>query len=289
MLKRRRTRDFWISVSLTFRRSCSRVSADHPLFLVHPVSSELSGGSTVSKKARVVVDASAPKVERFKSHTEIFAVPSAIGKDAQLANDIWRSHWEDQTTLMISTDGSSKADDNASVGVHIGTSIPVELNGALPPEWAALGSYAAEWFAVCYALWLALDLQNPRNALTDISRRKTLVFCTDSSGIVLAITKPMRSQDKKTTTTNKSWEPLVVFCREMIERLTAAGKEVRVTWMPRNTTIGLIRAHELADEVYGRIAVPKIKPLTIRQRTKLQSGNANIQHPAYRPVGWFCI
>jgi hypothetical protein len=244
---------------------------------------------SVSTKPQKVVDSIVPNFERFKSHTEIFAVRSGIGKDAQLATDIWRSHWEEQTTLLISTDGSSKADDNASVGVHIGTSIPVEFKGALTPEWAALGSYAAEWFAVCYALWLALDLQNPRNALPNISARKTLVFCTDSSGIVLAITRPLRPQDKNSPSANKSWNPLVLFCRQMIERLTAEGKEVRVTWMPRNTTIGLTRAHELADEVYGRIAVPKIKPLTIRQRTKLQSGNANDQHPAYRPVGWFCI
>jgi hypothetical protein len=262
---------------------------NNPCSLAHPVSSELSADAMVSTQAPAVVNSAIPNFDRFKSHTEIFAVRSGIGKDAQLATDIWRSHWEEQTTLLISTDGSSKADDNASVGVHIGTSIPVEFKGALPPEWAALGSYAAEWFAICYALWLALDLQNPRNALPNISGRQTLVFCTDSSGIVLAITKPLRSQDKNTTSVKKSWEPLVVFCRHMIERLTAEGKEVRLTWMARNSTVGLTRAHELADEVYGRIAVPKIKPLTIRQITKLQSGSANNQHPAYRPVGWFCI
>ena len=206
-----------------------------------------------------------------------------------MATAIWRSHWDEQETLLISTDGSSKSEDFGSIGVHIGTSAPIELKGALPSEWAAQGSYAAEWFAVCYGLWLGIDLQTPRNALPNISARRTLVICTDSSGIVQSITRPLRNQDKETRGSTRSWHSLVILCRQLVARLVAEKKNVRFTWMGRMTTVGLTRAHELADEVYGKVSLPRIKPIVGKPKTKLEFGNANRQHPAYRPVGWFCI
>lgn len=226
-------------------------------------------------------------LEGFKSYAEIFAVRSGIGKDSLLAMAIWRSYWEHQAALLISTDGSSKSEDIASVGVHIGTSTPVELKGALPREWAAQGSYTAEWFAICYALWLSLNLQSPTNNLPNISGRTTLVFCTDSSGIVTSITKPVRISDKDATTANKSWTPLVLLCRQMIARLAAEGKEVKFTWMPRLSTVGLTRAHELADDVYGKVSSAPTKSIKDK-KTKSQI-SADSTRSEYRPVGWFCI
>lgn len=200
-------------------------------------------------------------VTNFKSHAEIFAVKSGIGKDSSLAMSIWRSHWEHQSALLISTDGSSKSEDSASVGVHIGTATPVELKGALPREWAAQGSYTAEWFAICYALWLSLDMQKPTNNLPSISGRSTLVFCTDSSGIITSITKPLRIYDKDASPLIKPWTNIVRLCRQMIAQLAQEGKDIKFTWMPRLSTIGLTRAHELADDVYGKIASSPTKQL----------------------------
>ncbi|KAJ9122313.1 hypothetical protein QFC22_001734 [Naganishia vaughanmartiniae] len=193
-------------------------------------------------------------ITNFKSHAEIFSVRSGIGKDSSLAMSIWRSHWEHQSALLISTDGSSKSEDSASVGVHIGTATPVELKGALPREWAAQGSYTAEWFAICYALWLSLDMQKPTYDLPNISGRSRLVFCTDSSGIITSITKPLRVHDKDTSPAIKPWTNVVRLCRRMIAELAKEGKDIKFTWMPRLSTIGLTRAHELADDVYGKIA-----------------------------------
>ncbi|KAJ9095365.1 hypothetical protein QFC19_007609 [Naganishia cerealis] len=204
-------------------------------------------------------------VANFKSHAEIFAVKSGIGKDSSLAMSIWRSHWEQQSALLISTDGSSKTEDNASVGVHIGTATPVELKGALPREWAAQGSYTAEWFAICYALWLSLDLQRPANHLPNISGRSRLVFCTDSSGIITSITKPLRVHDKDASPVIKPWTNIVRLCRQMIVQLAKEGKDIKFTWMPRLSTIGLTRAHELADDVYGKIASSPSRPLKDKQ------------------------
>ncbi|KAJ9100618.1 hypothetical protein QFC21_003662 [Naganishia friedmannii] len=197
----------------------------------------------------------------FKSHAEIFAVKSGIGKDSSLAMSIWRSHWEHQSALLISTDGSSKSEDSASVGVHIATATPVELKGALPREWAAQGSYTAEWFAICYALWLSLDMQKPTNDLPNISGRSRLVFCTDSSGIITSITKPLRIHDNEASPAIKPWTNIVRLCRQMIVQLAEEGKDIKFTWMPRLSTIGLTRAHELADDVHGKLPSSPAKQL----------------------------
>jgi hypothetical protein len=228
-------------------------------------------------------------LENFKTYSEIFAVRSGIGKDSLLATAIWRSYWDHQDALLISTDGSSKSDDSASVGVHFGTSAPVEFKGALPRAWAAQGSYTAEWFAICYALWLSLDLQSPTKHLPNISGRSTLVFCTDSSGIVTSITKPVRVSEKDAQATNKSWTPLVLLCRQTIVRLAAEGKDVKFTWMPRLSTVGLTRAHELADDVYGKITTSS-KAIKEKKKSKQQTkaDNNEIGY-GYRPLGWFCL
>lgn len=211
-------------------------------------------------------------VTNFKSHAEIFSVKSGIGKDSSLAMSIWRSHWEHQSALLISTDGSSKSEDSASVGVHIGTAAPVELKGALPREWAAQGSYTAEWFAICYALWLSLDMQKPTNNLPNISGRSRLVFCTDSSGIITSITKPLRIHDKDASPVIKPWTNIVRLCRQMIAELAREGKDIKFTWMPRLSTIGLTRAHELADDVYGKISSSHTRQLKEkRTRQPLES------------------